>query len=135
VIDRHDLADSEWAMLEPLLPDRGVARRGGQWLDHRQVINGVLWRTRTGSPWRDLPGEFGNWKTVYMRHRRWSMDGTWERVLGELRRGCDAGAGRDWTLGVDSLTARAHQHAAGAPRIPAVLPHTGGSAKRTSRSR
>ena len=78
-------------MLEPLLPDRAVARRGGQWLDHRQVINGVLWRTRTGSPWRDLPGEFGNWKTVYMRHRRWSMDGTWERMLDELRRGCDAG--------------------------------------------
>src|SRR5687768_10525200 len=80
-----------------------LARRGGQWLDHRQVINGVLWRTRTGSPWRDLPDEFGNWKTVYMRHRRWSMDGTWERVLDELRRGCDAGEGREWTLGVDPL--------------------------------
>jgi transposase len=56
VIDRHDLTDSEWAQLEPLLPDFTAARRGGQWLDHRQVINGVLWRTGTGSPWRDLPG-------------------------------------------------------------------------------
>ena len=119
-------------MLEPLLPDRTVARRGGQWLDHRQVINGVLWRTRTGSPWRDLPGEFGNWKTVYMRHRRWARDGTWQRVLDELRRGCDQAGGADWTLGVDSLTAKAHQHAAGAPRTPAVLAHTGGSTERVS---
>ena len=127
MIDRHDVTDSEWALLEPLLPDRTVARRGGQWLDHRQVINGVLWRTRTGSPWRDLPAEFGKWKTVYMRHRRWSMDGTWERMLDELRRGCDGAEGPEWTLGVDSLTARAHQHAAGAPRTPAAISHTGGS--------
>jgi len=91
------------------------------------VINGVLWRTRTGSPWRDLPAEFGNWKTVYMRHRRWSMDGTWEHVLDELRRGCDQAEGRDWTVGVDSLTARAHQHAAGAPRTQPIVSLTGGS--------
>src|SRR5258705_10359414 len=127
VTDRHDVTVAEWALVEPLLPDRTVARRGGQWLGPRTVINGVLWRTRTGSPWRDLPGEFGKWKTVYMRHRRWSADGTWERVLDELRRGCDQAEGREWTVGVDSLTARAHQHAAGAPRSPAVLPHTGGS--------
>jgi hypothetical protein len=62
-----------------------------------------------------------------MRHRRWSADGTWEQVLDELRRGCDAAEGREWTIGVDSLTARAHQHAAGAPRAPAGLTNTGGS--------
>jgi transposase len=126
VIDRHDLTDSEWALLEPLLPDR-TPRRGGQWLDHRQVINGVLWRTRTGSPWRDLPDEYGKWKTVYMRHRRWSADGTWAGILDELRRGCDEAEGAEWTLAVDSPTARAHQHAAGAPRTPPALAHTGGS--------
>ena len=69
MIDRHDLTGSEWALLEPLLPDR-TPQRGGRWTDHRQVINGELRRTRTGSPWRDLPQEAGNWKTVYMRHRR-----------------------------------------------------------------
>jgi hypothetical protein len=46
VHDRHDLTDDEWAPLEPLLPGR-VRRRGGQWVDHRKVINGVMWRTRT----------------------------------------------------------------------------------------
>jgi transposase len=129
VIDRHDLTDSEWALLEPLLPDR-APQRGGRWRDHRLIINGVLWRTRTGSPWRDLPEQYGNWKTVYMRHRRWSADGTWERVLDELRRGCDGAEGRAWLLAVDSLTARAHQHAAGARRSPAAISNTGGSTER-----
>jgi len=119
VLDRHDLTNQEWARLAPLLPDRSP-RRGGRWADHRKVINGVLWRTRTGSPWRDLPERYGCWQTVYDRHRRWSADGTWAVVLGELRRGCDAAEGRGWTLAVDSGAVRAHQHAAGARRAPAA---------------
>lgn len=115
--DRHDLADAEWALLEPLLPDR-TPRRGGRWGDHRRVVNGVLWRTRTGAPWRDLPSVYGSWQTVYYRHRRWSADGTWERVLDGLRAGCDTGEGSRWTVGVDSTVVRAHQHAAGARRRP-----------------
>jgi transposase len=115
VLDRHDLTDEEWAQLEPLLPDR-TPRRGGRWADHRKVVNGVLWRTRTGAPWRDLPECYGCWQTVYDRHRRWSADGTWAAVLGELRRGCDAAEGPDWTVAVDSGAVRAHQHAAGARR-------------------
>src|SRR5450631_4276558 len=81
---RHDLTDEQWVKLEPLLPDR-TPIRGGRWMDHRQVIDGVLWRTRSGCAWRDLPPEYGNWKTVYNRHRRWSGDGTWRVVLSELR--------------------------------------------------
>ena len=58
------------------------------------VINGVLWRTRSSAPWWDLPGAYGNRKTVYNRHRRWSGDGTWERILDELRRGADQDQGQ-----------------------------------------
>jgi transposase len=72
---RHDLTDEQWARLEPLLPDR-TPIRGGRWMDHRQVIDGVMFRTRSGCAWRDLPPGYGNWKTVYNRHRRWSGDGT-----------------------------------------------------------
>lgn len=115
--DRHDLTDEQFRVLEPLLPDR-TPRRGGRWMDHRQVINGVLWRTRTGAPWRDLPVEYGNWKTIYHRHRRWSADGTWVRVLAGLRRDCDRVGPGEWTVGVDSTVVRAHQHAAGARRQP-----------------
>jgi transposase len=72
---RHDLSDAEWARLEPLLPQHPC--QGHRWNDHRMVINGIFW-TRTGCPSRDLPDCFGNWKTVYDRHRRWSGGGTWE---------------------------------------------------------
>ena len=117
MLDRHDLTDEEWARLEPLLPDRSP-RRGGRWVDHRLILNGVFWRTRTGSPWRDLPGEYGPWKTAYNRHRRWSADGTYSRILDELRRDADQGEGVDWAVGVDAAVVRAHQHAAGARREP-----------------
>jgi transposase len=117
--DRHDLTDAEWALLEPLLPDR-TPRRGGRWGDHRRVVDGVLWRTRTGAPWRDLPAAYGRWQTVYYRHRRWAADGTWERVLDGLRAGCDTDQGKDWTVGVDSTVVRAHHDAAGARHRPAV---------------
>jgi transposase len=82
------------------------------------VINGILWRTRTGAPWRDLPACYGHWKTVYGRHRRWSGDGMWERILNELRAGCDADEGAQWTVGIDATVVRAHQHAAGARHQP-----------------
>jgi transposase len=117
VLDRHDLTDGEWARLEPLLPDQ-APRRGGRWADHRTVINGVLWRTRCGLPWRDVPPVYGHWKTVYNRHRRWSGDGTWVAVLNELRRDADAAEGPGWTVGIDAGVVRAHQHAAGARHQP-----------------
>ena len=113
---RHDLSDAEWARLEPLLP--GHPRQGHRWNDHRLVIDGIFHRTRTGDPWRDLPERFGNWKTVYNRHRRWSGDGTWEMILDRLRAGCDAAAGPGWMVAVDATVVRAHQHAAGARRRP-----------------
>ncbi len=114
---RHDLTDEQWAKLEPLLPDR-TPIRGGRWMDHRQVINGVLFRTRSGCAWRDLPPCYGNWKTVYNRHRRWSGDGTWRNVLSGLRVDCDLLDGGEWVLGVDGTVIRAHHHAAGARHEP-----------------
>ncbi|SNS81195.1 Putative transposase of IS4/5 family [Actinomadura mexicana] len=80
------------------------------------VINGVLFRVRTGVPWRDLPERFGPWETVYKRHRRWSADGTWELLLSRVQAAEDAEDEIDWEVSVDSTTARAHQHAAGAPQ-------------------
>jgi len=113
---RHDLTDDEWVRLEPLLP--GHPRQGRRWIDHRLVINGIFHRTRAGCPWRDLPEHYGNWKTVYNRHRRWSGDGTWESILDALRAGGDEGQGRDWVVAADATVVRAHQHAAGARHAP-----------------
>lgn len=127
LLNRHGLSDEEWERLAPLLPAH--PRRGHRWNEHRRVIDGILFRTRTGCPWRDLPAEYGNWSTVYGRHRRWSLDGTWELILDRLRAGCDEAEGRAWTISADSTVVRAHQHAAGARKAAAVsVPegHTGG---------
>ncbi|MFJ3950801.1 IS5 family transposase [Streptomyces libani] len=118
---RGDLSDREWVRLEPHLPKN--VGRGGRWRSHRKVINGILFRQRTGIPWRDLPPRFGKWKTVHDRHRRWSADGTWERILRAIQADADMEGRIDWsTVSVDSTSCRAHQHAAGArsraPRLP-----------------
>ncbi len=114
LLNRHGLTDEEWERLAPLMPVH--PRQGHRWNDHRTVINGILFRTRAGCPWRDLPPGYGNWKTVYGRHRRWSLDGTWAKILDALRAGCDEAEGQDWAVSVDSTVVRAHQHAAGARR-------------------
>ena len=82
-LGRGDLTDAEWEQLRPFLPVSN--RRCGRWRDHRQVIDGILHRIRTGAHWRDLPERFGPWKTVYERHRLWSADGTWEYLLQQSR--------------------------------------------------
>jgi len=68
--DRHDMSDEQWALIKPHLPASSAGRAGRPWSDHRAVINAVLWRTRAGAAWRDLPAEYGPWKTAYNRHRR-----------------------------------------------------------------
>ncbi|MEU9945287.1 IS5 family transposase [Streptomyces lavendulae] len=118
---RDDLTNDEWARLAPLLPKSGG--RGGRWSDHRTVINGILFRIRTGVPWWDLPNRFGSWKTAYERHRRWSADGTWDRTVQAVQAGADARGQIDWSMvSVDSTSCRAHQHAAGAPRRTPRVP-------------
>jgi transposase len=113
---RHDLSDAQWALLAPLMPAH--PRQGHRWNDHRMVVDGIMFRTRSGCPWRDLPECYGNWKTVYNRHRRWSGDGTWEKILDGLRAGCDHAEGAAWTAAADATVVRAHQHAAGARHAP-----------------
>lgn len=90
------------------------------------MINGILFRQRTGVPWRDLPVRFGRWKTVYERHRRWSADGTWDRLFAAVLADADAEGHIDWSMvSVDSTSCRAHQHAAGARRKPPRFPGKG----------
>ena len=75
---RHELSDEEWAIIQPLLPQksRGVPR-----VDDRRVINGILWRFRTGAPWRDVPERYGPRTTLYNRFVRWRAAGVWDRLL------------------------------------------------------
>ena len=86
------------------------------------MINAILWKLRTGAPWRDLPERYGPWKTAHERLRRWTADGTWDRILNETITKDDAVGVLDWTVSVDSSHIRAHQHAAGARKKGAVPP-------------
>lgn len=92
------------------------AKGGRPFQDHRRVVEGIVWRFRTGSPWRDLPVEFGPWQTAWKRHRRFSGDGTWDRIYAEILADAEAAGEVDWAVSVDSTVNRAHQHATNLPR-------------------
>ncbi|MER7846197.1 transposase [Kitasatospora sp. NPDC096077] len=55
------LTDAQWARPEPLPPER-TPERGRRWRDHRQVIDAIAFKYRTGTAWTDPPGRFGSWK-------------------------------------------------------------------------
>ena len=76
-----------------------------------------MFRYRTGVPWRDLPESFGPWQTAWKRHRRFSLDGTWDRIHALLLAQADAEGLLDWTVSVDSTINRAHQHATAFSRV------------------
>ena len=126
MVGRGEVTDAAWAVLTPLLPTNG--RRGKQWRDHRQVVNGILWRLRTGAPWRDLPERYGPWRTCYDRFVRWRRDGTWDRLLAHVQTRSDAVGEVVWEVSVDSTHIRAHQHAAGARQRPSTADEKKGSA-------
>ncbi len=112
----QSLTDAQWEQIEPLLPS-SLGRRGHPFWDNRKVVEGIIYRYRTGIPWRDLPREhFGSWKTVWKRHRRYADDGTWDMVLAALLAAADAEGKIDWTVSVDATINRAHQHATNTTR-------------------
>jgi transposase len=63
---RYELSDAQYALIEPELPTND-GKVGAPWGEHRPIINGILWRLRTGAPWRDIPTCYGKWKTIYDR--------------------------------------------------------------------
>ena len=107
---RQEISDETWAVLEPFFPRwRGVGR---PIMDMRRTVEGIAWRFRTGSPWRDVPERFGNWNSIYGWFSDWCKDGTWARVLAAVQARCQRTGDLDWTVSVDSTITRVHQHGA-----------------------
>ncbi|MBU9420799.1 IS5 family transposase [Burkholderia multivorans] len=102
------LSDEVWKKIEAILPGK-EGDRGRTAMDNRWFLEAVLWIGRTGSPWRDLPVQFGRWHTVYIRFSRWRRKGVWQRVVHAL-----AGETEIEHILIDSTIVRAHQHSAGA---------------------
>ena len=117
-MNRGDLANEQWEQLAQLLPPQ-KPQTGRPAMDHRQVMNGILWVLRTGAPWRDLPERYGKWTTVYSRFQRWRKAGIWDRIFKGLQSIKDREGRVDWELHfIDGSVVRAHQHAAGAKKAP-----------------
>ncbi len=113
---RHELSDEQWMRIEPLLPKRDGGR-GRPEHDTRTLLNAMVWRAKTGAPWRDLPERYGNWKTVYSRWLRWRDAGVWQRVWEALQADANEAGLVQWEIHfIDSTVVRAHQHAAGAKK-------------------
>jgi len=87
-LSRRTLSDAQWARIEHLLPGK-AGDRGRTGADNRLFVDAVLWLSRTAAPWRDLPPELGNWKTVHCRVRRWTIAGVWERLFKALNQDPD----------------------------------------------
>lgn len=108
---RFDLTDAEWALIEPHVP---VAATGPLPRRVRDQFNGILWRFRTGSGWRDVPERYGPWSTIYSRFRTWTRAGVFQTLMEALI----AEAGSRGQVGlelvsVDSTIVRAHHESAG----------------------
>ena len=115
----YQLSDDQWAQIEFLLPKNG--QRGGQWKDHRLMINGILWVLSDGGRWRNLPERFGPWQSVYDRFRSWTRRGLWDRILRHLQARKLSSDEIDWQLfAIDGTVIRAHQSAAGAGKKKAL---------------
>jgi transposase len=106
--ERFGVNDAVWEQIAPLLPgkasDRGVTAK-----DNRLFLEAVLWRVRTGAPWRDLPPEFGNWNSAFKRFRRWVRAGVFEAIFARLSGEADF----EYAL-IDGTIVSVHQKASGA---------------------
>ena len=102
------LSDRQWKRIEKLCVGK-PEDPGGTGADDRMFVEAVLWIARAGTPWRDLPGIFGKWNSVFVRFNRWSEGGVWQRIFDALSDDPDF----EYLI-LDSTIVRAHQHAAGA---------------------
>ena len=114
------LTDEAWAELAPILATLKSRAGSPPALSDRHFIEAVLYLARTGTPWRDLPEDFGHWDAVYNRFRRWERRGIWRRLWERLQAGA---CPLTHHLFVDATIVRAHQHAAGALKKTVATPH------------
>lgn len=101
---RLNLTDVEWAAIERLLP---ADMHGKERVDDRRVLNGLVWRLRTGAPWADIPARYGSHTTCGNRFRRWRKRGSCDRPVDAVSKACDGGLQM-----IDVTSVRVHQHAA-----------------------
>lgn len=109
--ERYDITEEQWERIKDFFPQQKTGRPTK--IFNRDTFNAVIWLSRTGSPWRDLPRHYGPWQTVYSRWRIWTDSGLLERIFQAL--GIDPDREN---MSLDSITIKVHQKAFGAQKKP-----------------
>ena len=109
--ERYSLTKRQEEIIKPLLPASKSTGRPG--LDPLTVFNAILWMLSSGTPWRDLPPQFGNWNSIYHKFRQWCAQDVFENILKVLVADTD----KYLLVQIDSTFCKVHQHAAGARKI------------------
>jgi transposase len=107
-MERLGLRNDQWERIKDILPGR-EGHVVGTAEDNRLFVEAVLYRFRTGCPWRDLPERFGHWKSVHQRISRWAKSGVFDRIFKLLASDRD----NEYMM-IDATIVSAHQHSAGA---------------------
>jgi len=113
---RKTLSEEQWLELFVQLRSHGVFNTKNL----RKIVEGIIWKLRTGAPWRDLPTECGPWKSVYNRFNEWSRKGIWQKVFLKIRGDFDM----EWAM-VDSSSIKVHQHGISKKGLKAKLENIG----------
>lgn len=106
----YELTDEEWEKLKELLQKKG-GKSGRPCLDLRRTLSGIKWVLKTGSSWRALPPQFGNWNSVYRYFCRLQQKGVIEKIFNELT---TTAAPKEISL--DSTFVKVHRHGLGAKK-------------------
>ena len=108
---RYELTDEEWDRVKGYFEEEKAGGKGRPRSEARKMLNGIVWISRSGAPWRDMPERYGNYSTVYGWYAKWQESGLIAKILEDL--GTDADL-QDMSL--DSTCSKVHQHAAGAKK-------------------
>jgi len=108
---RYELTDSEWERVSKYFSEKEAGTPGRPPKPPRPKLNGVIWLTRSGAPWRDMPDRYGSWNTVYDFFRELVDSGVLVKIFADLNIDADL-----QDMSIDSTTARVHQHGCGAKK-------------------
>lgn len=105
---RYEITTEEWNRIKEKLPAERTGGKGRPKKDNRTMLNGMLWIVRSGCQWRELPGYYGSWQSVYARFRKWQKDGVFEMIFRELNLSTDMEY-----ISMDSTSVKVHESANG----------------------
>jgi len=105
---KYDLKDYQWEQIKDEIPPK-TSKSGQPRRDSRELINAIIWVARTGSPWCELPEEYGPHTTAYNNFRKWTDDGTIGRIFAKVSPKSEDAA----EIQLDGTYIKAHQHSAG----------------------